>query len=200
MTDSFLPMYARKPVNKMNKDTFTRSHRIKQAVILLGALLISLLVLAPAAQADVGPKPSMTFEFIYETEAPLTIVEGEQLQCDEETCADAMPLEEAGPQEFKCSATACSSMAYGYSDYNRLVIRFSDGVTRESNVFCTGSFETEYRVTVRENDLVVEKTGGRPSPLTLITLGGLAGIAVVGVLGVALLFVVVRLIVKGRRD
>lgn len=86
-------------------------------------------------RADMGPKPSMEFGFVYETDAALTIIGGDQLECADLACADAARLEEAGPQRFTCTATDCSSMAYGYEDYHRLVIEFSDGVTRESNVF-----------------------------------------------------------------
>jgi hypothetical protein len=43
---------------------------------LLDVLLLSLLAPIQASRADIGPKPSMTFEIIYVTESPLTIIEG----------------------------------------------------------------------------------------------------------------------------
>lgn len=114
----------------------------------------------PVSHADTGPKPEMTFEFVYETAAPLTIVAGQQMQCDSPDCRDAQPLEEAGPQGFRCTQTDCRSAAYGYTTYNQLVIEFSDGVTRTSNVFERETFNNIYRVTVFADRLEIERTGG----------------------------------------
>ena len=126
--------------------------------------IVGMMVLAswptPVSYADTGPKPEMTFEFVYETDAPLTIVAGEQIQCDLSDCSDAQPLEEAGPQRFHCTETGCQSLAYGYATYNQLVIEFSDGVTRTSNVFERRTFNNTYRVTVFPDRLEIERTGG----------------------------------------
>lgn len=177
------------------------SRQICGAALLL--TLMSFLVPIQAARADIGAKPSMTFEFVYESDAPLTIVEGQQLQCQEPTCADAEPLEELGLQGFRCTETSCSSRAYGYSTYNRLTIRFSDGVTRASNVFETGPFQSEYRVNVQADHLVVERIGGHGSPTSRIMLGimlgGIVGGALVLALGLAVLVITVWLIVRARR-
>lgn len=99
----------------------------------------------------------MEFTFIQEFEPPLTIVEGTLLECEDVNCAQPVPLEELGPQGFHCTPDHCSSMAYGYSDYHRLVIRFSDGRIRESNVFANRYFDAVYQVTVREDDLNVQE-------------------------------------------
>lgn len=143
---------------------------VKFLLLLLG-LLVSLLFLPAAATADIGAKPEMTFDFVYETAEPLTIVGGEQWQCDTPSCANPRRLEDAGPQGFRCTATECTSAAYGYSDYNRLAIEFSDGVTRESDVFETRSFNNQYRVTVRQSELQVEWTGGSSNPLIRLLVG-----------------------------
>ena len=50
------------------------------------------------------------------------------------------------------------------AEYHRLVLSFSDGITRESNVFTKKSFEANYTVTIEENDLVVEEGRGYPNP------------------------------------
>jgi hypothetical protein len=56
--------------------------RAHQAVFLLiSAMVLSLSMPVRVAQADAGPKPSMDFEFVYETEEPLSIVDGKQMQC-----------------------------------------------------------------------------------------------------------------------
>ena len=119
----------------------------------------------PVSYADTGPKPEMTFEFVYETAAPLTIIAGQQMQCDLSDCRDAQPLEEAGPQRFYCTETDCQSLAYGYTTYNQLVIEFSDGVTRTSNVFERETFNNIYRVNVFADRLEIERTGGTVSSI-----------------------------------
>ena len=167
------------------------------------ALVLALVCLgayAPAVRADMGPKPSMEFNFVYETDAALTIVGGEQLECADATCAEGAALQEAGPQRFTCTETACSSLAYGYEDYHRLTIQFSDGVTRESNVFGKSHFDAIYRVTVREDDLWVEETGGRANPMLLVIVGGVVGALVAGVLFIATLVVLVLLFIKAGRN
>lgn len=170
---------------------------LKFLSLLLG-LLVTLLFLPAAASADIGAKPEMTFDFVYETAEPLTIVAGEQWQCDSPSCANPRVLEEGGPQGFRCTATGCTSVAYGYSDYNRLVIEFSDGVTRESNVFETRSFNNEYRVTVRQDDLQVEWTKGSSNPLVGLLVGVLLSLCFLLVLVVGLVAGVVALLRRRR--
>ena len=167
-------------------------------LLLLPGLLVALLFLPAAASADIGAKPEMTFDFVYETEEPLTIVDGEQWQCDTPSCAEPRRLEDAGPQGFRCTATECTSVAYGYSDYNRLVIEFSDGVTRESNVFETRSFNNEYRVTVRQDDLQVERTGGSTNPLVRLLVSVFLLLCLLLLLVVGLVAGVVVLIRRWR--
>jgi hypothetical protein len=183
----------------------TRSiHQVVKISALLALILAALSASAQTARADVGPKPSMEFEFVYETDTALTIQEGVQLECDDAACSDAQALEEAGPQRLTCTRTTCSSMAYGYSDYHRLVITFSDGVTRKSNVFTKSHFAAEYRVTVRENDLRVEETGGSANLWLFLLMGGvvtaIVGVICIGLLVLALLGVLILLIVRAGQD
>jgi hypothetical protein len=42
----------------------------------------------------------MDFEFVYEIEEPVSIVDGKHTQCEEPDCADAESLEEVGPNRF----------------------------------------------------------------------------------------------------
>ncbi|OGO18318.1 MAG: hypothetical protein A2Z14_03905 [Chloroflexi bacterium RBG_16_48_8] len=127
------------------------------------------------ADADMGPKPSMDFEFEYESGQSLEIIDGILYECDLPDCSDAKPLEELGPQRSSCTAYACSSLAYGYSDYHRLLIRFSDGKERQSNVFQSDSFNSTFRVLVRENDLFVEKIHGGSIPFGWTLIGLFCG-------------------------
>ena len=132
--------------------------------------LVCYLVLAAAAclavrptrtaRADTGPKPTMNFRFVFDISPALTILSGEMMECSDPACADAAPLREMGPQSFHCSSADCSSMAYGYAKYHRLSITFSDGKTRESNVFGKRHFNARYSVLVQEKSLQVRETGG----------------------------------------
>ena len=103
----------------------------------------------------------MTFFFEYKISPALTVVSGSLLECSAPDCADAKPLREMGPQGFSCRTDHCSSLGYGYSQYQRLSIQFSDGQTRLSNVFTKKHFEAVYTVSVLEKSLQVRETGGR---------------------------------------
>ena len=119
--------------------------------------LVFLLIPAHAAFADTGPKPGMEFTFKQEAGAEqLTILSGSLYECEQADCSDAAPLQELGPQRFSCDAVTCSATAYGFSQYHRLEIEFSDGKTRQSNIFQTAGFDSNYTVTVRPDDLLVE--------------------------------------------
>ena len=103
--------------------------------------------------ADTGPKPSMEFTF---TGEPVTIVSGIMYECEQSNCSDGAPLEELGPQGFRCEAESCSAIGYGFAPYHQIEIEFSDGTTRQSNIFETAGFDSKYAVTVRPDDLLVE--------------------------------------------
>ena len=181
-----------------------RDRSIKQIHIhwAIALLLFAGLTTSPlsAAHADMGPKPSMEFEFEFQTESPLTIVDGVQYECEDATCADAGVLEEMGPQGFSCVADSCSSMAYGYAPYHQLEITFSDGITRRSQIFEYDAFNMRYRVIVREDDLRVERISGRHNPMGWFFLG----VIVAGIVGLGLfltnLVLLVILILRAGED
>jgi hypothetical protein len=140
-------------------------------------LLIIVLVWATAlpARADIGPKPEMTFNFVYAGER-ISIISGELLECNEPDCSDGRPLEEAGPQRFECPTNepdVCRAMAYGFRPYHRLVIQFADG-TRESDVFQKHAFNETFTVTVQATSLEVRPHSRSLSrgfgPALLVTL------------------------------
>ncbi len=170
--------------------------------MLLTLVLIGSCIGAQTARADMGPKPTMDFEF--ESDDELTISQGILQECSDSTCTEAWAMEELGPQKFSCKSTSCSAMAYTFgSDYYRLVITFSDGVTRESNSFGKSHYDSNYRVTVRENDLLVEETGGDINPMLLLfggIIAGIAGLIIGGALMFALFIILIALIVKGGQD
>jgi hypothetical protein len=124
---------------------------------LLPLAMVVALLLLPAAvvRADIGRKPTMEFTFEYQID-PVSIVEGQLIECEDENCATGEPLEQVGPQDFTCDQDSCSSMAYGYADYHKLVITFTDRV-RESNVFTHQGVESSFKVIVLESELVIEQ-------------------------------------------
>ncbi len=123
-------------------------------MVLLGALL-TLAFFAFPAYADVGPKPTMHFYFAYQI-AHVSIVGGQQIECEDAACASGRPLQQLGPQGFRCYQDECSSLAYGYRSFHKLVVQFSDR-TRESNVFQMSGFSGDFVVTVREQDVQVRQ-------------------------------------------
>jgi hypothetical protein len=148
-----------------------------------------------SASADMGPKPTMDFTF---TQAfpgtPVSIASGTMFECAQADCSDAKPLMEAGPQRFSCEAASCHALAYGFSDYHRLEIEFSDGKTRQSNIFKTSEFNATYKVTIREADLLVEPniTLGTLSPYIFIL------VCCCCLLGVVVVIMIVLMIARRR--
>jgi hypothetical protein len=129
----------------------------KFKLLLLPLICILSMLPVSTAFADTGPKPTMEFTFKQEASGePLTIVSGILYECDQPDCSDAAPLQQLGPQGLRCDALGCNALAYGFSDYHRLEIKFSDGKTRQSNIFQTAGFESKYTVTIRPDDLLVE--------------------------------------------
>lgn len=129
----------------------------KFRIFLLPVILIGWFLPAYSVLADTGPKPTMEFSFKQELGGDqLTIVSGTLYECDQSDCSDAAPLQELGPQRLTCDVTSCSALAYGFSDYHKLEIQFSDGKTRQSNIFKTAGFDSQYGVTIRADDLLVE--------------------------------------------
>lgn len=120
-------------------------------------LVLLLLIPTTSAFADMGPKPYMEFEFTHEGTESL-IVSGIMYECDQPDCSDAQLLEEVAVQGFYCyQGVSCSAVAYGFKPYHRIELTFADGRTLESNVFETVGFISNYTVTVREMDLLVEE-------------------------------------------
>ncbi len=109
--------------------------------------------------AGIAPKPEMDFTLIYATENKPTVLPNtsEQIQCEDNQCLQADPLGQYGIQKLYCRANGCFSIAYEYQPFQKLILNFSDGVTRESNVFPTpAKLRNSFTVLVRDKDLVVE--------------------------------------------
>lgn len=144
------------------------------------------------AAADVGPKPTMVFNFVqkFDGEA-IEIITGRLYECDQPDCSDARELEDLGPQGLYCEPQTCQALAYGFSDYHRIEVEFTDGKIRKSNVFKTDGFNAVYTVEVREADLLVE------GQFVQSNLSGLVIIAVVSLCCLLLLAVVLAVGILG---
>jgi hypothetical protein len=167
----------------------------KRAFILVILLLSSIPFWSAAA--DTGPKPSMDFTFKQDFPGvPVTITSGILYECDQADCQDAMPLQEMGPQGFSCQATTCSALAYGFSTWQRIEIQFTDGVTRQSNIFKKTQFQASYQVTIRQSGLLVEEKFSLNAftPWTYVLI---CGVCLVGV--VFLILLIVLLLRKNRK-
>ena len=129
----------------------------KLRILLLSFILAQIFLPVHVVLADTGPKPTMEFEFKQALDSgQVTITSGILYECEQFDCSDAAPLRELGPQRFICDTFSCRALAYGFSPYHKLEIQFSDGKTRQSNVFKTAGFDTKYTVTVQQDDLLVE--------------------------------------------
>ncbi len=130
----------------------------KGNLLVLALAFFAALIPFRSASADMGPKPSMEFTFEQEIAGePLTILGGELYECDLPDCSDARPLEKIAVQGFICyNNGVCEAVSYGFRQYHYLELEFSDGVMRRSNIFETSTFQGKYRVTIRENDLLVQ--------------------------------------------
>ncbi len=166
-------------------------HKKYTSLVILPVVFVLTLLSFQPVVADTGPKPTMDFDFTQAFSDPkLTITDGTQFECEQADCSDAQALPELGPQRFKCAANACESRAYGYSPYHRIEIQFSDGKTRQSNIFQTAGFNSKYKVTIRADDLLVEAAPNldfsSPFPFALVFAGALC-LVVVAVLVVAMI-------------
>src|SRR5689334_18471088 len=160
-------------------------------------IVLFLLSLFPAqtVRADTGPKPTMEFTFKPESGSDaLTIVSGILYECDQADCSDAEPLKQLGPQGLRCDELGCNALAYGFSDYHRLEIQFSDGKTRQSNVFKTAGFDSQYTVTIRPDDLQVEaqSTPGNFPPVAIIVITCIRALIALCLVAIVVIFLVRR--------
>jgi hypothetical protein len=163
--------------------------------LFLLSFFLQIILPAQTALADTGPKPTMDFQFKYESiEEHPTIVSGILYECQQSDCSDAAPLQQLGPQGFRCDANNCSATAYGFAPYHKLKIEFSDEETRQSNIFQTAGFDSKYTVAVGPADLVVEaqfSVGAFPR-IAIIVIACLCALVGVGLVVGLIVFLVRR--------
>lgn len=166
----------------------------KLRIFIFSMVLIQLFLAPGSVSADTGPKPSMEFDFKYDSEVQqVTILSGILYECNQRDCSDAEPLAEIGPQGLYCEPRDCRAIGYGFAPYHRLEIEFSDGVVRRSNIFETAGFDSKYTVTVSPAALLVEaqfSLGFLPRTGTaLLLVGCLCALAVGGLVAGLVVFI-----------
>ncbi len=122
-------------------------------------LSVSLIACFIPLWAGITPKPEMDFTLLYQTEQKPEVLPGtsEQIQCNDNQCLQSTPLGQYGIQKLYCQPNSCFSIAYEYEPFQKLILTFSDGKIRQSNVFPTpAKLRNSFTVMVRENDLWVE--------------------------------------------
>ena len=167
----------------------------KTRILLLSFILLLSILPAHVVFADTGPKPTMEFEFKQALpNGQVTITSGILYECDQADCSDASPLKELGPQRLTCDALSCSALAYGFSDYHKLELQFSDGKTRQSNIFKTAGFDSKYTVTINPNDLSVEAQFSLTAipPTGLIVIACICALVGIGLIAGLIIFLMRR--------
>ena len=177
-----------------------KRRKINLTVLLTVVVLAMSLFPIDTARADMGAKPTMDFTFEFVDMPSLDIVSGELMQCQDQSCAQALALEEVGPQGFNCDAVSCSAMAYGFSERSYLRITFTDGRTLQSNLFTKEHFSADYKVSVYTDHLEVVETGGSVNPMNFLIAGVIGGTCLFGLLCLGFLLVYVVFIIKGGQD
>lgn len=110
-------------------------------------MTILTLLLALNAHADLGPKPTM--KFAWKELGDVDLASLRLLQCKDESCKDAKPLMDAGPQHFSCAEEQCGALAYGFAEFNQLAGKTKKGKDAKSNVFKAAGMESEYVVSAK---------------------------------------------------
>jgi len=103
-------------------------------------LFISFIIFAACPLfAEISPSPKIIYQFNFQTSAPLAINpdDSEELQCEDNQCINSAPLAKYGIQKLYCTQQSCFAYAYKFEPYQKLIIGFSDGKKRQTQIFKT---------------------------------------------------------------
>lgn len=161
---------------------------MKKALISF-SFIVAVLFVPGLAKADIGPKPSMSFKFV--SDRTFSINSGQQIECKDSSCKGGKPLEQLGPQHFSCTKDSCSSLAYGYKEYHKLVLNI-DGKKMESNVFATKGENSSYTVYVSADKITVDAPASSSAvALENLTAQTLAALVITLVVELLLLLIII---------
>lgn len=118
-------------------------------------ILIGILFIPALARADTGPKPTMKFKLVPAIDLMVSVTGGQQIECQDLACLTGKPLVEGGPQRFSCTKDSCSSLAYSYAPYHKLILDVN-GKKIESNIFTTKGFNSNYTVNITSDKITVD--------------------------------------------
>ena len=151
---------------------------VKKLYLLIGIVLIVGFLPQGNVSADMGPKPSMDFEFVQEMPGEILTMASWVLRfCKDEDCIDGYISDYP---VLKCENNSCSVggnfIAYDANqEIYQLEIVFSDGVTRKSNSFKRTYFDAIYKVVIRSEELAVKELRGSNinyNMFALVFIGG----------------------------
>lgn len=100
-------------------------------------ILAAMLAFTPFLQADIAPAEQISYEFKFSGMSPLKIVpaQSEQIQCADNQCLEPKALGRFGIQKLECNESSCYAVSYKLDHFQKLIIKFEDGRTLESEVF-----------------------------------------------------------------
>ena len=150
----------------------------KKFYLLMGIVLLMGMLPQRNVSADMGPKPTMTFEFVQEVPGPnLTMVSWSLINCRNYDCgvlnselSDVIPFP---LNNFNCADNHCDAYINYLTNENyfQMEIAFSDGEIRTSNVFTRKYFEANYSVEIRLDSLYVKELRGSNLEIILTIIG-----------------------------
>ena len=148
----------------------------KKLYLLIGIVLMVGFLPQENVSADMGPKPTMSFEFKLEGVAPDEIVSITLMECGSSpACEDGYLFEEHFPQDVRhyfgsCDLDGCSFSYYDFDAYHRLDIQLSNGTVLKSNMFENSYYDSRYEVSITRDSLVVKELKGSNANANLVGL------------------------------
>ncbi|MDR0953293.1 MAG: hypothetical protein LBM71_03790 [Elusimicrobiota bacterium] len=106
--------------------------------------------------ADIAPQPQITYKFNFVDTAPVDIdpAKSEEFQCADTTCLTPVPLGKYGMQKLTCAKDYCYSVLYQFEPFQKLIIGFTDGSVKETQVFTSPSkIRNTVQINVGKNGL-----------------------------------------------
>ncbi len=100
-------------------------------------ILAAIMTFTPFLHADIAPAEQISYEFTFADMAPLKIVptQSEQIQCADNQCLEPKALGRFGIQKLECNESSCYAVSYKLDHFQKLIIKFEDGKTLESEIF-----------------------------------------------------------------
>lgn len=103
-----------------------------------------------------GPKPTLYINFVEPKNQPKLAITSAALFNGNSPTGKFTPFQEIGPQRLRVYPDKLFAMAYGFAKYLRLEVKFSDGVTRKSQVFQATGMSSHFDMSLQGNSLLLK--------------------------------------------